>query len=394
MNSYNSYKNSGIEWIGMIPSHWSLKKLKYLAKILNGQDHKSVWNENGQYPIIGTGGEFGRADRYLHPGPSVILGRKGTIDKPQYIHGPFWSVDTAYFTDIYPETDSRFFFYLCNTILFNMYKYGSAVPSMTQETLNNIFFATPSKSEQTAIASYLDEKTSQIDELIAKKQRLIELLKEERNAVINEALSGEGKNWERKKLKHVLNSMYDTEHKTVPFFEDGEYCVARTSDIKNGTLIFEKMKKTDYYGYQEWTKRAIPEFEDILFTREAPAGEACVVPINLQICLGQRMVLLKVNKEKLIPQFLVYLIYSDSIKNYINNLSQGSTVSHLNMGDIPNIPILLPCLEDQMILINNILEETNRIDLTLTKVEREIELMKEYRTALISEVVTGKIKVP
>ncbi|MBM3437180.1 MAG: restriction endonuclease subunit S, partial [Bacteroidetes bacterium] len=131
MNPYPKYKPSGIEWIGEIPSHWELKKFKYLAKILNGQDHKNVWDDNGLYPIIGTGGEFGRANQFLHEGPSVILGRKGTIDKPQYLMTPFWTVDTAYFTDIPFRTNPRFFFYCCMTIQFDLCKYGSAVPSMT-----------------------------------------------------------------------------------------------------------------------------------------------------------------------------------------------------------------------------------------------------------------------
>ncbi|PTT39351.1 restriction endonuclease subunit S, partial [Chryseobacterium sp. HMWF028] len=97
MKKYDKYKDSGIEWIGEIPSHWEVKPLKRLAKIGNGQDHKNVWDENGKYPIIGTGGVFGKANNFLHKGPSVILGRKGTIDKPQFVEFPFWSVDTAYY---------------------------------------------------------------------------------------------------------------------------------------------------------------------------------------------------------------------------------------------------------------------------------------------------------
>ena len=110
MRKYSKYKPSNIEWIGDIPEHWEIKVLKRLAKICNGQDHKKVWDANGQFPIIGTGGTFGYTDSYLHEGPSVILGRKGTIDKPQYMEAPFWSVDTAYYTDIFPSTNPRYFF--------------------------------------------------------------------------------------------------------------------------------------------------------------------------------------------------------------------------------------------------------------------------------------------
>uniref|UniRef100_UPI004057B155 restriction endonuclease subunit S n=1 Tax=Candidatus Electrothrix sp. TaxID=2170559 RepID=UPI004057B155 len=175
MKPYPKYKDSGVEWIGEVPEGWEMKRLRYHAKICNGHDHKKVWDENGKYPIIGTGGIFGRANDYLHPGPSVILGRKGTIDKPQFHENAFWSVDTAYYTDIFPNTNPKFFFYLCSTINFDLYKYGSAVPSMTQEVLNQIELTAPPLAEQTAIATYLDRKTAEIDKLIANKERLIEL---------------------------------------------------------------------------------------------------------------------------------------------------------------------------------------------------------------------------
>ena len=76
-------KDSRIEWLGEIPKHWEVIKLKYLAKIKNGKDQKPVLIDHGGYPVLGTGGEFGRASEYLYDKPSVLLGRKGTIDKPQ-----------------------------------------------------------------------------------------------------------------------------------------------------------------------------------------------------------------------------------------------------------------------------------------------------------------------
>lgn len=191
MERYEKYKASGIEWIGEIPVEWETKTLKRFAKICNGQDHKNVWDKDGLYPIIGSGGTFGKANEFLYDQTSVLLGRKGTIDKPQYIDKPFWAVDTAYYTNIFPNVDNRFFYYLCLTINFDLYRYGSAVPSMTQETLSHIPFASPlNKSEQTAIANYLDQKTAEIDKLIDQKKRLLELYKEYRAALINEAVTG------------------------------------------------------------------------------------------------------------------------------------------------------------------------------------------------------------
>lgn len=165
---YPSYKDSGVEWLGEIPEHWDVKKLKYSAKIQGGKDQKEVLDDNGKYPVYGSGGVFGYANQYLYDGESALLGRKGTVDKPLYIHGKFWTVDTMYYTNLEKITAPKWFYYSTTTIHFSYYQYGSAVPSMTQEDLHNIYFATPSKTEQNDIANYLDDKTQKIDTLISK----------------------------------------------------------------------------------------------------------------------------------------------------------------------------------------------------------------------------------
>jgi type I restriction enzyme S subunit len=185
-------KDSGIDWLGEIPKSWEVKALKRFAKICNGQDHKGVWDENGEFPILGSGGVFGKSTQYLHKGPSVLLGRKGTIDKPQYVTEPFWSVDTAYYTDIFENTYPKFFYYLTTTINFDLYKYGSAVPSMTQTDLGQIPFATPKKvEEQKYIADYLDGKVSEYMNLEGQITTSVNQLKEYREALITAAVTGQ-----------------------------------------------------------------------------------------------------------------------------------------------------------------------------------------------------------
>ncbi len=183
-------KDSGIEWIGEIPQGWETCRLKNYAKIMNGQDYKEVFCEDGEFPVMGSGGEFSRANTYLYNKESVLLGRKGTINKPIYVEYPFWTVDTMYYTQIYNSMCPKFFYYLTTTINFDFYQYGSAVPSMTQRDLNNVFFTHPSFKEQQAIADYLDKKTAQIDKAIEKKQILIEKLTEYKKSLIYEAVTG------------------------------------------------------------------------------------------------------------------------------------------------------------------------------------------------------------
>jgi type I restriction enzyme S subunit len=188
--AYPAYKDSGVEWLGNVPKHWEIKRLKFFAQISNGQDKKQVVDDNGCYPIYGSGGIFGSSNECLYDQPSVLLGRKGTIDKPLFVTEPFWTVDTMYYTKIYPITIPKFFFYQCLTIQFAMYQYGSALPSMTQESLNGVVFASPAFDEQRQIAQYLDTETQKIDTMITTLKQAITTLQDYRTALITAAVTG------------------------------------------------------------------------------------------------------------------------------------------------------------------------------------------------------------
>ncbi len=99
---YPAYKDSGVSWLGEVPAHWEISGLKHLLDIQNGADHKAIESESG-YPVIGSGGPFAFAEKFIYDGESVLLGRKGTIDKPLYVNGKFWTVDTMYWSKVAPS---------------------------------------------------------------------------------------------------------------------------------------------------------------------------------------------------------------------------------------------------------------------------------------------------
>jgi len=99
LSRYSEYKDSGVAWLGEVPGHWEVVQFKQFVDIQNGADHKHVEQDDG-YPVLGSGGCFAYASEYLYDGESVLLGRKGTIDKPLYMMGRFWTVDTMYWTKI------------------------------------------------------------------------------------------------------------------------------------------------------------------------------------------------------------------------------------------------------------------------------------------------------
>lgn len=185
-------KDSGIEWIGEIPAHWEVKRLKHLMRINNGLDYKHVQVDEG-YPVIGSGGQFAYASNYLYDGEVLFLGRKGTIDKPLYFSGKFWTVDTMFYCVVNNKGITKYLYYFSTTIPFKYYSTATALPSMTQGDLNNHNIPIPPIQEQEQIVAYLDEVTGKIDQAIAQKQEQITKLKAYRQSLINDVVTGKVK---------------------------------------------------------------------------------------------------------------------------------------------------------------------------------------------------------
>ncbi|MBL8618732.1 MAG: restriction endonuclease subunit S [Deltaproteobacteria bacterium] len=183
-------KPSGVEWLGEVPAHWEVVPLKHLAEVENGRDHKDLEVEEG-YPVYGSGGQFAYASSYLYDGESVLLGRKGTIDRPLYVSGRFWTVDTMYWTCVRPTASARFLYFSALNIPFGYYSTNTALPSMTKGVLASNPLSVPPLSEQEAIATFLDAETARIDALIAEADKGSALLRERRAALIAAAVTGQ-----------------------------------------------------------------------------------------------------------------------------------------------------------------------------------------------------------
>lgn len=252
----------------------------------------------------------------------------------------------------------------------------------------------PTPAEQERIANFLDVQTARIDALIAEKERLISAVDEFRSTTISEAvLVRDEPGWRQTRLKFLARDIIDTEHKTVPFYDDGAFLVARTTNIKGGRLTLEGAKYTDLAGYEEWTRRAVPSPGDILFTREAPAGEACLVPEGVPLCLGQRTVLIRLKAAHADPSFVCWSLYGGLASRFIADLSQGSTVAHFNMPDIGNIPLFTGPVEEQQKRARALETKLEQIDSLRSHVIDHIARLREYRSSLISAAVTGQLDI-
>lgn len=183
-----------------------------------------------------------------------------------------------------------------------------------------------------------------------------------------------------------LCTIVDCEHKTAPYVDKSEFLVVRTSNVRNGQLIMDDMKYTTQAGYDEWTQRAVPIHGDVLFTREAPAGESCLVPRELKVCMGQRMVMLRPKTEKVDPVFLSLVLATEKCKSDISRLSIGSTVSRINISDIKKLRVPSPPLPEQ----KKIAKILSTWDKAIATTEKLIATSQQQKKALMQQLLTGK----
>ena len=191
-------KDSGVEWLGKVPAHWEVGRLKNVLRIRNGRDYKAVEVESGGYPVYGSGGVFRRSSKYLFDGESVLFGRKGTIDKPLLVSGKFWTVDTMFYSEAFKNAKPEYIHHQAILFPFDMLSTNTALPSMTQEDLLELGFVVPPLSEQVDICQYLKTKLETFSELTSKAQQAIQLMQERRTALISAAVTGkiDVRDWE------------------------------------------------------------------------------------------------------------------------------------------------------------------------------------------------------
>ena len=282
--------------------------------------------------------------------------------------------------------------------------------SVRKEDFEEIGVLLPSKREQTQIANFLDHKTGQIDELIRIKERRIELLQEQRTALINQAVtkgldsnvemkpSGVDwigqipKDWNTVPLTKYLESIIDYRGRTPEKTQAGRFLVT-AKNIRDGQIDYEISQEfTPEDEYQRIMTRGIPQIGDVLFTTEAPLGEGANVD-DVSIALAQRIIKFRPKLDLLNPYFLKYWILSYSFQSDLQRHATGSTAQGIKASKLCLLKLNLPPLKEQKQIVDYLDQKTEQTNELTSTEQRKIELLKEYRQSLISEAVTGKIDV-
>jgi len=177
---------TGKQRLSGLTGTWDTKRLGQLLTIRHGRSQHDVASENGRFPILATGGVIGKADDCLYDGPSVLIGRKGTIDKPRFMDTPFWTVDTLFYSEVHEPNNAKFLYYRFCLIDWMQYNEASGVPSLNAKTIESIEVQIPSGEEQQSIALLLSDMDAEIAALEEKLEKTL-LLKQ---GMMQELLTG------------------------------------------------------------------------------------------------------------------------------------------------------------------------------------------------------------
>ncbi|MFC0666838.1 restriction endonuclease subunit S [Azotobacter chroococcum] len=429
---YPAYKDSGVEWLGEVPEHWVLAPIKHLA-LLNPRKSEFygdpeqlcsfvpmeklktgcvLLDEERPINVVIGGYTYFEDGDVLQAKVTPCFENKNVAIAKGLTNGiGFGSTEISVLRP-YDSIISGFLYYrvqedsymsVCTSSMIG----AGGLKRVPADVINNFKVAAPALPEQTQIARFLDHETARIDALIEEQQRLIELLKEKRQAVISHAVTkgldpsvpmkdsgvewlGEvPAHWDVVRLKNI-SRIVDCKNRTPEYVDDGDYLVVRTSNIKKQQLSLESALYTDRNNFEIWTERGVPPPGSIFFTREAPSGEVCIVPDDVPLCMGQRMMNIIPSDSSMTP-FIFDFLTSDCLTKYIESEASGSTVVHLRVEQVYNIPLVVPP-ESERDSIDKLVGELKRQYETLIKQsEVSTALLYERRSALISAAVTGKI---
>lgn len=408
-NRYDKYKDSGIAWIGEIPEHWEITSFKRKITINNGKDYKDFLDAE-IYPVMGSGGCFAYCSNYMYDGEALLLGRKGTIDKPLYVKGKFWAVDTMFYAIPHANLDCKFAYYLALMFPFNLYSTSTSLPSLTQTDLGNILVAFPFLSEQQSIATYLDQKCGEIDELITLQEEMITKLQSYKQSVITEAvtkgldknvsLKDSGIEWIGEIPEHWICTVFKkflSEPMQYGANEPAEECnyndprYIRITDIKDdGTLRDDTFKSLPL----EKAKEYMLTKGDLLFARSgATVGKTFLYKEDYAACFAGYLIKARCNKNELLPNFVFYYTLSNVYQNWKNSIFIQSTIQNIGADKYSVMPIIIPPLSEQQSIADYLDRKCSEIDELISIKQQKIEKLKDYKKSLIFECVTGKRKV-
>ena len=430
---YPKYKDSGVEWLGEVPEHWKISRLSDVCKFCSGKAHEQFIDEEGEFicvnsRFVSTEGESKKfcSVNFSPAKKNDILMVMSDLPNGRALAKAFFvSDEKSYAVNqrvciLTADKDSpRYLFYLLNrNPLFLLHDDG-----VNQTHLSNAVFTKfpthlPPLPEQTRIAAFLGRETAKIDGLVAEQQRLIDLLKEKRQAVISHAVT-KGLNpaapmkpsgiewlgdvpahWGVKKVKHLTRSIeqgWSPQCDGFPAEFETEWGVLKVGCVNGGT--FNPSENKSLPAELEPIPSLSISMGDLLISRANTrdlVGSAAVAERNYpRLMLCDKLYRIQIDLESCTPEFLSRYIGSTLARGQIELDATGASASMVNIGQsvILELPMATPPVKEQRDIVRFLVRALDELDTLTAEAQRAIDLLHERRTALISAAVTGQIDV-
>jgi len=430
MKRYDSYKDSGVEWIGKIPSHWDLLKGKYSTKVVSGFPFNSdlfTYDEDDSYlPLIRIRDitNLTTEVRYKgkYPEESVVNNGDVLIGMDGDFNISLWKGEKGLLnqrvcrlveTD---RLDKKYAYYMLGFPLkcINDVTYSTTVKHLSTYDILDTILPVPPINEQKEIANYLDKKCGEIDKAIATQEKRVELLKELRQNIITQAVTrginpdaplkdsgvewiGEvPEHWDIKRIKHctqIFGRIGFRGYTTQDLVLEGEGPITLSPSNMQGRMNYDSCTYLSWFKYNE-----SPEIQihngDVLFVKTGSTygKSAYVENLPMEATINPQIVVFKDFKD-CNSKFFYYLLTTDIVQSQVDNTVIGSTIPTIGQEKIRNYVIPMPPLSEQEEIVSYIESQTARLDASIEKAEHQIELLQELKQSIITEVVTGKRKV-
>jgi type I restriction enzyme S subunit len=424
---HDGYKESGVEWLGEVPKHWEANRIfsVFNERVETGHSHLPILNitikqgvqveefqgdrkkrliEDRNAYKRAAAGDIAYNTMRMWQGAVGDVPVDGLVSPAYVVARPIKSINTRYYSYLFRGETFQ--------VETNRHSYGIVSDRNRLYWLGfkNIVVPIPPKAEQDRIVTFLDQKTAEVDVLIGKKRRQIELLDEQQTILINQAVTGGlnskaprkrsaidwiGKipaHWRISRLKHECSHIVDCPHATPTYDPDGEYPAIRTSDVSPGETHVEQAKRVGKREFARWTERLLPSDGDVLYSREGDWGIAAPVPEGVTLCISQRMMLFR-PKSGISSRFLMWQLNCRHVLHQAFLDVLGSTVPHVNIGTIANYHLVMPPLDEQQAIATYVQHLVEAFKAGRRKLTSQIQTLRTLSNTLIANAVMGKIKV-
>lgn len=438
-NRYDKYKDSGVEWIGEIPEHWIVKRLKFSCNIWgrigfrgyksddlvsegegaitlspsNMKDMKmdytnrtylswkkyyespEIMVSNNDILMVKTGSSYGKCSFVENMpmectiNPQIVVFKQHR-DYPKFLAYSFQTEATRAFVE--------------TSVV------GGTIPTISQEKIMNYFFAFPPFSEQQSIATYLDQKCGEIDELITLQEEMITKLQSYKQSVITEAVTkGLDKNvplkdsgiewigeipehWEVVDLRHLCKKITDGSHFSPQITDEGGFYIT-VSNVFDDKIHFENAHKISIKDFNTLiTNGCQPPIGSVLLTKDGTVGRTAVVTDNNFVVLSSLAILSL--KSNILAEYVKYVLDSETLQEQMKLLMAGSALRRITLNKIYTLKMIYaPSSFEQQAIADYLDQRCSEIDELISIKQQKIEKLKEYKKSLIFECVTGKRKV-